>query len=167
MPVLFSALLPPEDVVAAIAAELGARDSGLRWEPPERWHVTLAYYGQDDVGTRAAWLGERLAGRRCVDVRLEKAATFPGVLWLTVAGTELTPLANAAGAGAEPRPYRAHLTLARFPREEPGLAARWTERLADFTSRWWPATEVALMTSERERGAPRYRVARTFELDRA
>ncbi len=165
MPVLFSALLPPDDVVEAITGALGETD-GLRWEPPERWHITLAYYGQDDLETRAAWLGERLAGRPAVDVRLEKAATFPGVLWLTVAGPELTPLANAAGAGAEPRPYRAHLTLARFPREEPGLAARWTERLSSFTSRSWPAAEVVLMTSERERGGPRYSVARAFALDR-
>jgi 2'-5' RNA ligase len=166
MPVLFSALLPPDDVVEEVAAALGKTD-GLRWEPPERWHVTLAYYGQDDLGKRAAWLGERLAGRPAVDVRLEKAATFPGVLWLTVAGDELTPLAHAAGAGAEARPYTAHLTLARFPREEPGLAARWTERLSSFASRSWQATEVVLMTSEREPGGPRYRVARSFELNRA
>ena len=166
MPVLFSALLPPDDVAEAITAAIGTTDDGLRWEPPERWHITLAYYGPDDVDTRAAWLDGRLAGRPAVDVRLEKAATFPGVLWLTVAGTELTPLANAAGAGAEPRPYRAHLTLARFPREEPGLAARWTEGLANFTSRRWQAAEVALMTSEREPGGPRYRVARAFALDR-
>ncbi|MEU5262614.1 RNA 2',3'-cyclic phosphodiesterase [Amycolatopsis sp. NPDC021455] len=167
MPVLFSALLPPDDVVEALADALGDPGDGLRWEPPERWHVTLGYYGPDDVETRAAWLGERLAGRPAVDVRLEKAATFPGVLWLTVAGTELTPLAHAAGADAEARPYTAHLTLARFPREEPGLAARWTERLSSFASRSWQATEVALMTSEREPGGHRYRVARSFELDRA
>ena len=166
MPVLFSALLPPDDVAEAITAALGEKD-GLRWEPPERWHITLAYYGPDDVDTRAAWLDGRLAGRPAVDVRLEKAATFPGVLWLTVAGTELTPLAHAAGADAEPRPYRAHLTLARFPREEPGLGARWTERLSGFASRSWQATEVALMTSEREPGGHRYRVARSFELNRA
>ncbi|MEV5718662.1 RNA 2',3'-cyclic phosphodiesterase [Amycolatopsis mediterranei] len=168
MPVLFSALLPPDDVAEAITAAISAAlGDGLRWEPPERWHITLAYYGPDDVETRAAWLGARLAGRPAVDVRLEKAATFPGVLWLTVAGSELEPLAHAAGAGAEPRPYRAHLTLARFPREEPGLAARWTQQLAGFTSRRWQAAEVALMTSERDPGGPRYRVARAFELDHA
>jgi 2'-5' RNA ligase len=167
MPVVFSALLPPDDVVEAIAEMLGEPGDGLRWEPPERWHITLAYYGPDDVETRAAWLGERLAGRPAVDVRLEKAATFPGVLWLTAAGSDLAPLALAAGAGAEPRPYRAHLTLARFPREEPGLAARWTEELAGFTSRSWQATEVVLMTSERGPGGSRYRVARVFGLDGA
>ena len=66
MPVLFSALLPPDDVVEAVAEALGALGEpgdGLRWEPPERWHVTLAYYGQDDVEARAAWLADRLAGR--------------------------------------------------------------------------------------------------------
>jgi 2'-5' RNA ligase len=167
MPVLFSALLPPDDVVEAVTAALGEPGDGLRWEPPERWHVTLAYYGQDDPDARAAWLGERLAGRGAVRVRLEKAATFPGVLWLTVAGPELTPLAHAAGADAETRPYRAHLTLARFPREEPGRATRWTERLAGFTSRYWPATRVVLMTSEREPGRSRYRVIRSFGLDHA
>jgi RNA 2',3'-cyclic 3'-phosphodiesterase len=168
MKALFSALLPPGDVVEAVAEALGdPDDSGLTWEPPEKWHVTLAYYGRDDLPTRAAWLADRLAGRAAVDVRLEKAATFPGVLWLTVAGTELTPLAHAAGAAAEARPYTAHLTLARFPREEPGLARRWTKQLAGFTSRSWRAAEVVLMTSEREPGGPRYRVARTFELNNA
>ena len=164
MPVLFSALVPPDDVVEAVAEAVGAPGDGLRWEPPERWHVTLAYYGPDDLGTRAAWLADRLAGRAAVDVRLEKAATFPGVLWLTAAGRELTPLALAAGAGAEARPYVPHLTLARFPREEPGLAGRWTRGLANFTSRSWTATRVVLMTSEREPGRTRYRVARTFGL---
>lgn len=167
MTALFSALLPPDDVVEAVAEALGGPDDALAWEPPERWHVTLAYYGRDDLGVRAAWLADRLAGRRAVDVRLENAATFPGVLWLTVAGSELTPLAHAAGAGAETRPYRAHLTLARFPREEPELAERWTSELAGFTSRRWRSTEVALMTSEREPGGPRYRVARSFALDNA
>jgi 2'-5' RNA ligase len=167
MPVLFAALLPPADVVEAVAAALGEPGDGLRWEPPERWHVTLAYYGRDDLAARGAWLEDRLAGRGAVRVRLEKAATFPGVLWLTVAGTELTPLAHAAGADAEPRPYRPHLTLARFPREEPGRVVRWTRELAGFTSRSWQATRVVLMTSERDPGGPRYRVARSFGLDRA
>ncbi|WIY01777.1 RNA 2',3'-cyclic phosphodiesterase [Amycolatopsis mongoliensis] len=170
MPVLFSALVPPDDVVEAVTGALGALGEpgdGLRWEPPERWHVTLAYYGADDLDTRAAWLAERLAGRAGADVRLEKAATFPGVLWLTAAGRELTPLAHAAGAGAEARPYVPHLTLARFPREEPGLAGRWTKALSGFRSRRWTATRVVLMTSEREPGGRCYRVARAFELGRA
>lgn len=167
MPVLFSALVPPDDVVEAVAEALGDPGDGLRWEPPERWHITLAYYGADDPDTRAAWLAERLAGRPGVDLRLEKAATFPGVLWLTVAGSELTPLALTAGAGAEARPYVPHLTLARFPREEPGLAGRWTTALAGFTSRSWTATRVVLMTSELEPGGRRYRISRSFRLDHA
>jgi len=165
--ILFTALIPPDDVLAALAAELGETGDDLRWSPPANWHVTLAYYGEDDPETRAEWLAERLAGRSPVDVRLENAATFPGVLWLTVAGDDLPPLANAAGADAEDRPYQPHLTLARFARERPGLAKPWTWRLSGFTSRSWQATEVALMSSEREPGGIRYRVVRSFELNRA
>ncbi len=165
--ILFTALLPPADVADAIEAELGTPGDGLRWEPRENWHITLGYYGEDDPFDRSEWLAGRLAGRRAVDVRLENAATFPGVLWLTVAGTDLEPLALAAGAGAEGRPYRAHLTLARFPRAEPRLAQPWTERFAGFTSRGWQATHVALMSSEREPGGPRYQVVRSYELNRA
>jgi len=139
----------------------------MRWAAPESWHVTLAYYGVDDPLARAEWLSARLAGREAVDVRLENAGTFPGVLWLTVAGTGLTPLANAAGADAEERPYRPHLTLARFPRHEPGLARAWKTRLSGFTSRGWTATEVALMCSEREPDRVRYRVVDRFALNRA
>ena len=165
---LFSALVPPDDVVAALAAELGTPDDGLRWEPAENWHVTLAYYGHDDdVERRAEWLAGRLAGRPAVDVRLENAGTFPGVLWLAVAGTDLAPLADAAGADAEERPYIPHRTLARFPREQPGLARRWTKALAGFTSRPWQATEVVLFASERGPRGSGYRPVRAFELNRA
>lgn len=165
--ILFTALIPPDDVADALAAGLGETGDGLRWSTRENWHVTLGYYGEDDPATRGDWLAGRLDGRPAVDVRLENAGTFPGVLWLTVAGTELEPLALAAGAGAEGRPYRAHLTLARFPREAPELAEPWVKRLSGFTSRGWQATEVALMSSEREPGGTRYRVVRNFELNRA
>ncbi|MFD9895315.1 RNA 2',3'-cyclic phosphodiesterase [Amycolatopsis sp. NPDC059027] len=165
---VFSALVPPADVVDALAAELGERgDNRLRWSSPEDWHVTLGFYGHADAAERAGWLRERLAGRPAIDVRLENAGTFPGVLWLTVAGEGLTALALAAGADAETRPYRAHLTVARFPREEPELARLWKTRLSRFSSRAWTATEVALMRSERTPDGPRYRVTDRFPLERA
>ncbi|MFI5612834.1 RNA 2',3'-cyclic phosphodiesterase [Amycolatopsis sp. NPDC051903] len=165
---LFTALRPPADVVAEVAAALGdpAPGSGLRWSPPEDWHVTLAYYGEADEDERAAFLASALAGRPALDVRLGGPGTFPGVLWLDVVGEGLAQLAEAAGADAEERPYRAHLTLGRFPRDRRGAAESWTRRLAGFASRSWPADEVALMESAAT-AAPRYRVLRTFALNRA
>lgn len=164
---LFSALVPPADVLAALGRELGAPEEGLlRWSPPENWHVTLGYYGEADPGERAGWLAGRLAQAGPIEVRLEKAATFPGVLWLAVTGSGLHELAVKAGAGNEGRPYVAHLTLARFPRDRPEAASAWVERLAGFTSRTWTATEAVLMRSDREQSGPRYRVIRSFELGR-
>ncbi|MEC3977498.1 2'-5' RNA ligase family protein [Amycolatopsis sp. H20-H5] len=170
---LFSALLPPADVAADLAADLAAalgapEPSPLRWSAPENWHVTLGFYGHshgaDDPVSRSAWLAERLAGRPAIDVRLEKAGTFPGVLWLSVGGTGLTDLAHAAGAGQEDRPYRAHLTLAYFPTEEPEAAHEWVKRLAGFSSRTWTVTEAVLMRGE---GGSHYRVIDRYPLNRA
>ncbi|MEV4599667.1 RNA 2',3'-cyclic phosphodiesterase [Amycolatopsis sp. NPDC049253] len=167
---LFTALRPPPDVVAAVALSLGESlgepGPGLRWSPPADWHVTLAYYGEADPEERAAELVPALAGRPPVDVRLTGPGTFPGVLWLGVAGEGLTRLAEAAGADQEERPYRAHLTLARYARDRRGAAEPWTRRLAGFSSREWTAGEVVLMGSTGTAG-PRYRELRTFPLSPA
>ncbi|MEV6913053.1 RNA 2',3'-cyclic phosphodiesterase [Amycolatopsis sp. NPDC051071] len=165
---LFSALIPPDDVLDEVAAALGTpADGDFRWSSRENWHVTLGFYGEDDPGERSAWLAGRLAEASAIDVSLEKAATFPGVLWLSVLGTGLHELALQAGAENEGRPYVAHLTLARFPRDRPEAASAWEERLAGFTSRTWTATEAVLMSSEREQGVSRYRVIRSYGLPHA
>ncbi|HWD04779.1 MAG TPA: RNA 2',3'-cyclic phosphodiesterase [Amycolatopsis sp.] len=163
---LFSALVPPATVVTEVAAALGDTSGGLRWSPPQDWHVTLAYYGEADEGERATKLASALAGQPLLDVRLGGPGTFPGVLWLDVVSEGLAQLAQAAGADRDERPYRPHLTLARFPRERPGTAEPWLQRLAGFTSRGWTAGEVALVGTAAT-GGPRYRVLRTFPLGRA
>jgi len=167
MPV-FSALIPPEGVLDQVAAALGTPGGeGFRWSARENWHITLGFYGADDPAERGEWLAGRLAGAGPVGLRLEKAATFPGVLWLSVSGTGLHELAAKAGAGSEGRPYVAHLTLARFPRDRPDAASAWVERLAGFTSETWTATEAVLMSSDREQGVSHYRVTRSYALNRA
>jgi 2'-5' RNA ligase len=165
---LFSALQPPEDVARDLANLLGVPAPGpLRWSGPENWHVTLGFYGDDDPVSRSVWLAGQLAGRASIDVRLENAGTFPGVLWLSIGGAGLTDLAHAAGAGLEDRPYRAHLTLARFPREEPEAAHEWVKRLAGYSSRTWTVAEAVLMASSRNEGGSHYRVIDRYPLNRA
>lgn len=139
---LFSALRPPADVAAEIAHALGPRTGPLRWTDPAGWHVTLAFYGEADPVERAGFLASALAGRKSVDVRLSGLGTFPGVLWLGVAGEGLSGLASAAGV--EPgREYRPHLTLARHARaHDPSAEAG---RLAEFRSRTWTADRVELL----------------------
>lgn len=83
---LFSALRPPADVAAEIDGALGSRDRLLRWSDPAGWHITLAFYGETDPAERSAFLDRALDGRKSVDVQLSGSGTFPGVLWLEVAG---------------------------------------------------------------------------------
>ncbi|MCZ4637138.1 2'-5' RNA ligase family protein, partial [Streptomyces rubrogriseus] len=50
---LFAAVLPPEDVTAALAAEVAVLRGlpgaeGLRWTGRPGWHLTLAFYGEVD-----------------------------------------------------------------------------------------------------------------------
>ncbi|HEY2060380.1 MAG TPA: 2'-5' RNA ligase family protein [Amycolatopsis sp.] len=157
---LFSALRPPADVAAEVADALGDGDPALCWAEPAGWHVTLAFYGEADIAERTSFLRTSLAGRPPVEVRLGPGGTFPGVLWLEARGDGLADLAHAAGAESE-RPYRPHLTLARFPRESgPG---EWPRRLAGFAGRAWTAGRVVLMASD---GRP-YREVAAFGLHRA
>jgi 2'-5' RNA ligase len=151
---LFSAFLPPADLVGAMGAERarhragGSADRRLRWSAPVHWHVTLGFFGADEPAARVDWLAGRLAGRPAPRVRLTGAGTFPGVLWLGVEGEGLAELAEAAGSGLEDRAYRPHLTLARFPPEEPAEGARWEQALKGFETEFWTVGEVVLMASE-------------------
>jgi 2'-5' RNA ligase len=159
---LFTAFRPPEEVADAVASALaiGAPDERLRWSGRDRWHVTLGFYGSgDEPGARAAWLSGRLAGRPAPRVRLTGSGTFPGVLWLGVEGEGLAALAEAAGSGLEPRAYRPHLTLARFPREDP--PGRWERLLAGFGTEYWLPGEVQLLQSV---GESPYRVMGSWTL---
>ncbi|MTD54103.1 RNA 2',3'-cyclic phosphodiesterase [Amycolatopsis pithecellobii] len=154
---LFSAVLPPPQVAESLRMylePLWAEDPAPRWVPPAQWHVTLGFYGQDDPATRIPWLTSALTGRRAPMVRLEGAGTFAHVLYVGVAGDELTELAAAAGAGDE-RPYLPHLTVARTREEAPAELER---RLSGFVSEPWTATEVVLMRSDRTRAGARYSV---------
>lgn len=161
---LFSALLPPREVVESIRTELSGLSAPetVRWSRPGDWHVTLGFYGEEaEPATRVDWLRRRLAGRSAPTLRLEGAGSFSQVLYLGVYGEGLAELATAAGAGHE-RPYLPHLTLARA-RE--GVPPELPRRLARYASQAWTATDVVLMRSEHTREGARYSVVETFPLE--
>ncbi|UQS24050.1 RNA 2',3'-cyclic phosphodiesterase [Amycolatopsis thermalba] len=161
--VLFSAVLPPADVVATLTAEIGGLPEldGVRWSSPDNWHVTLGFYGEEDPAERAGWLRPRLAGMPAPRIWLEGAGTFTRVLYLGVYGEGITELGLAAGAGDEGRPYLPHLTLARTRERVPPELAR---RLSGYRSRMWTAAEAVLMRSQRTAGGVRYAVVERFPL---
>lgn len=163
---LFSALLPPEEVVESLRGELdrlGAWvDDELRWSTPDRWHITLGFYGKhDDPAEHVELLTHRLRGSVAPRVWLDGAGMFPGVLWLGVGGEGLTELALDAGAEQGGRPYRPHLTLGRLRKAE---RTPWEQRLTGYRSGSWTASEAVLMRSDRAEGGPVYRVIERFQL---
>lgn len=165
---LFSALVPPPDAVRSLRAALegGPRtpSSQLRWNPPDRWHVTLGYYGSDDPVSRANRLRTALAGVPPRPLRLEGAGTFPGVLWIGVDG-DLDDLAVASEAGDDGRPFRPHLTIARG--SDRAGPAEWARSLDGYRGPRWTAAEVVLFASEPAVGnstGPRYVPVERFTL---
>lgn len=172
---LFAAIVPPDDVLDSLEAVLAPvahqamRDPAVRWNDRPLWHITLAFYGEDDLGERTEWLRARM--RRCgapsPRLGIEGAGTFPGVLWAGLAGEldSLTRVVEAAQGRAPERPYHPHLTLARWKRRKPPRSVRAvTGRLATYRGPTWRAEEVVLMRSELTQHGPRYSPQDRFDL---
>jgi len=150
----------------------------LRWVSPQRWHVTLAFLGEvdpDRVPRLTAQLDAVAAEHApLTGLRLEGAGTFRGVLWLGVtdpAGAlwsksatgwpfpteeSLGALARAvqrsvrdAHTTVDHRPWRAHLTIARWrPSPERDAAAhKAVEALADYSGPHFDVHEMRLVHS--------------------
>ncbi|PXY33118.1 RNA 2',3'-cyclic phosphodiesterase [Prauserella sp. PE36] len=169
---LFSALVPPQEVLASLRAELARHPKGpgsrrLRWAAPESWHVTLGFYGLDDIAARTDWLRRRLAGRSAPVLRLEAGGTFRGVLWTGVRGSGLGELAEAVRPGESvpaEQAFHGHLTLARG--HAPAVLVAWARLLAEYRSPEWIADEAVLMRSDPGERGPAYTTVVRFPLGR-
>ncbi|CAL9477115.1 RNA 2',3'-cyclic phosphodiesterase [Streptomyces sp. enrichment culture] len=176
---LFAAVLPPEDVIGALDAEVGglrALGGGdrLRWTERAGWHFTLAFYGEvddDTVPELTARLGRAAARTEPFPLALSDGGQFGRgrALWTGASGDLhtmrlLAERSEAAGRKAgiemdEHRRYKAHLTVARSRDAvdvRPYLAA-----LDDFRSRTWIVEELVLVRSHLPRSGvpgeqPRY-----------
>jgi 2'-5' RNA ligase len=183
---LFIAVSVPPDVRAAVAAVVEAaqrRSDGsraVRWVLADGLHLTLRFLGAtppDRVELGADAVREAAASVRPFDVALGGAGAFPRddgprALWLGIAegAVELGALTRAIDASlvrrgwpAEPRPFRAHLTLARSDDPVAGRAALAALRDVRATpvpglARPWRPREVVLFESHLGRGPARYEV---------
>jgi RNA 2',3'-cyclic 3'-phosphodiesterase len=191
---MFTAVLPPEDVVEDLDDFLASRREHsspdrpqLRWTLPESWHVTLGFMPEvaehrlDEMLERLVRAGRR---RRPFELRLSGGGAFPGaaaarVVHARTAGEpadleELRRLATGARAAATRAGtpvaggrFRPHLTLARLRR--PTDVVRWLRVLDTYESRAWAVTRFALVRShlgQGPRGRPRYETVATFPLGR-
>ncbi|MBV9593464.1 MAG: RNA 2',3'-cyclic phosphodiesterase [Actinobacteria bacterium] len=165
---LFAAVRPSAEAIVDLRAALDRSAIGApRLIPPDRWHVTTAFYGEVDERRRLA-LTARLARSAAAagtgELRLAGAGHFGGsvssgrfggaVLWVGLAGDvdvlgELARACTRAGRGAgielARRTFRAHLTLARL--RQPFDVDAWTAGLRDYAGPGWPLDRLALVSS--------------------
>jgi 2'-5' RNA ligase len=152
---LFIAVVPPVDAIGHLdraAADVRAACADLAWIPADRWHLTLAFYGEvaDREVARVERRGVRATKRAvALDLKFAGAGHFGNrVLWVGVGG-ERDGLRVLAGALAtDGRPYRPHLTLARARRGGDRQARRGGDpRAAAAMLPGWRAAEVVLFRS--------------------
>lgn len=179
---LFAALmLSPEATqwLRARQQSAAAIAPGLRWSPPEQWHLTLAFFGEveprhvDELSVRLA----RAAARRPVlGLGLADPGTFGSsrrarVVWQGVGGdvAEVRTLAascraagrrvglRAEGLAAHAR-FRPHVTLARL--SPPGDVTEVLDALTAPEYPRWTSHEAVLVRSDLGAG-PRGRARHT------
>ncbi len=177
---LFVAIRPPENVVDHLAlASASLRHgigTGLRWVPPEQWHLTCTFLGEVPAGAApeiAEGMATIAADHEPPEVRLHGAGNFSGrTLWIGVAGDtrELTRLmadcSDRQRLGADHQRFgltnpaspgvtrqRAHLTLARMSSRSRDVDLRQLTRvLSIYDGPTWTADRLELVASHLGRG---------------
>ncbi|WP_051167279.1 RNA 2',3'-cyclic phosphodiesterase [Actinoplanes sp. N902-109] len=146
---LFVAIYPPSDVLGHLRAHLDAAVAGrrVRLTRPEKWHVTLAFFGE--VGE------ERLPGLMTalatvpvpvgLPLRLRGGGSFGNrVTWVGVDGDllDLAARTRAVTGVADDRPFQAHLTVL-YAHDRAVSAA-----LAGYAGPAWAVDRIELVRSE-------------------
>ncbi|MBC9727174.1 RNA 2',3'-cyclic phosphodiesterase [Streptomyces sp. TRM68367] len=184
---LFAAVLPPDEVILELAAEVAALKKlpgadGLRWTGPPGWHFTLAFYGEvdEEVVPELSVRLERVARRtEPFSVALRGGGQFGHgrALWAGAEGDlrTLSLLADRCEAAArkagvrmgEHRRYKAHLTVARS--RSAVDVRQYLAALEAFTSPAWTVEDLALVRSDLPKSGvpgeqPRYEVVARWRL---
>jgi 2'-5' RNA ligase len=171
-------------VVAAVAAAVEPARSvrvGLRWEQPERYHLTLQFLGPvRELAPVVDGLAAAVAGREQFPFRLGGAGAFPKpgrarVVWIgaAVGGDDLVALAGTVAgalrpAGYEPdrQAFHPHLTVARL--KVPDNVADVLAAIGpDPVGEGFLVGEVVLYQSQLSPKGPTYTVLERFPLQDA
>lgn len=170
---LFVALWPDAAARQALAptvdaARLSAPD--VRWQPPERWHITLAFLGPADPGRAGARIDALARADRlpCAEpLALRGSGTFGPVIWVGVEhGPWLATLAHdlQQSLHVADRRFRAHVTVGRIRGADgPGRAHDAAASMAAHHGPAWTPAEITLVESLTG-PAPRYDVLSRWPL---
>ena len=153
--------------------------SGARWSPPEKLHITTAYYGQVDDDYAEA-LDFELARHPLpsFELQLEGAGHFgnmePHAIWLGVKESpallklhsHCKQAARRAGITLEKRNYQPHVTLAYLKSTTPlERVVAFEKRLSRFNCAPFIVDEMMLFSSHRKaRGGNLYREEASYPM---
>lgn len=173
---LFFAVWPPEDLRERLwhaLSPLRRAGPGVRWIPPDRFHITLRFLG--DISTRMLSSLTCAAGALATEppfrVRLTETGVFPRrgpprVYWVGVTAAPVARIRNLLdaalareGIAPEPRSFTPHLTVGRVrrdrrPKEHPRSAPRATP--AALPGDGFTVEALHLVESELFPDGPRY-----------
>jgi 2'-5' RNA ligase len=153
------AAYPPADVRADLDALPRPPTEGVRWVPPDQWHVTLAFMGDGDAEAVSAALDGMAAEPALAVVGPRVLRIARRVVAAPVGG--LAGLARAVGScvGADSdRPFLGHITLGRLGRDARcPLVGRPVAALFDVN-------EVALVASVTAPSGARHSRLATYSL---
>lgn len=169
---LFVGLWPSPQAVAHLAAALGGTDRpadpALRWQPAQRWHITVAFLGQADP-VRAGRRLDRLTLPEPGELRLAGSGRFGPIVWVGVEQDGWLPaLAESVQRTLRVAdgPYRPHLTVARGRGADAvGAARRAAPALAGYRGPLWTPGELTLVRS-RTGPRPAYEVIAAWPFPR-
>ena len=164
---LFVGITPSAEARAHAAGavdRIASTTPDMRWVSRERWHVTLAFLGEvdpDRVPTLIVRLDAVASAHASLQgLHLAGAGTFRGALWLGVQPTGRHSPADrlaravqremrAVGIPVERRPWRAHLTIARWrpSADRDDAAHRAAQSLDDYAGPPFDVHEIRLVHS--------------------
>jgi 2'-5' RNA ligase len=123
VPRLFVAVYPPAEVIDAMAALPREPTPGVRWVPPEQYHVTIRFLGESEAEPVIAALDAVVPALPRSAVVLGPQVSRLGRNLVCVPATGLDVVAGDIaratahfGIPPDPRPFRGHVTLARLRR---------------------------------------------------
>ena len=158
---LFVTVWPPEDVTAELMSLRRKDQRGVRFVPPDNWHITLRFLGDadpdrvSDALDRASFAPARARVGPGVDVIADRALMVP------VHGLDdlaATVVEHTRAIGEPPRKrFIGHLTLARLK-----PYAQMPRVLGTMLSAEFDVDEVALVESRLDPAGARYDTIATW-----
>jgi len=155
--------------------EVASEEDKLRLSPPENLHITLAFLGSlpssrlDETKVLGASVGSKHSP---LELSCRGAGYFKNSIWVGIAEQEgLQALANdfkqagiLLGMPNDPRPFQAHITVARFA---PAARQKFLPIIEKFSGQHWldfTASKAYLYLSETRQEGPKYSILKSFVL---